>query len=889
MTNDLSQKCRDVAQAAVEAEAWIDDPANAELVGAEAGPARREVRRLAMRARKLGRAAARPMCVSVFGPSQAGKSFLVSVLARPQGGELISNFPGPNGQLDFIREINPEGEGESTGIVTRFSIRGYQAPDGFPVKLNLLSEADVGRILTNTFMMDGDNSEPEPTPEEIDALLAQMRPRAGQGAPGLTPEDVIETQEYLTKMFGKRAYTTQLAGYWEPVIDLAPRLSIRDRAELFAVLWGRHDAFTRLYVRLAEALAALDHPEEAFVPLAALHPRETSIIDVKLLNGLDAEGGERLTVVSSAGQRADLPRPVITALTAELILPMRETPHPLFEGTDLLDFPGARTRFEKPLEEYLQDASEPLKECVLRGKVAYLFDRYVAEQEITSMLLCIPDSNMEVADLPVLVADWIAHTHGTTAEARAAANQLLFFVLTKFDKHLIDSAGSSDDAATRFERRMHASLIEKFAPMPTSWPLTWSPGGPFDNCFWLRNPNFPAEAVIEYEGTRELRLIERKRARLDELRAGCLAAPLVQRHFKDETAAWEAAMSLNDGGVTYLIEHLTPVCRPEMKASQVEAQLTETVTRLSDRLSRFFVSDDLAERLEERMAAAAALNQELLRVYQHGRLGALLDELLVSAERIAARMQRPPSNVRFVGGRTKARPSQPDVVLPGQGAAAASAAATPQIVLPGGTAVPATPTAASSGAARQDEVRSMTRAEWRAEIAFDEWVDGLKTLAGAEDIQHRFSISHSAAHELTGELIQAARRLGLEARIADELEARSYQDRNESDTQSSAAVAAEHLNAFTTDAGASFLALETRPDVQMPDGSSRKPFAPRRQTDGVEGIPAAPRAALVDYLTDWLHILHRVFEDNAKDVAGSQVDPEQNLRLGGILKTLRAV
>lgn len=880
---DLSQKCRDVAQAAVEAEAWIDDPANSDVVGAEAAPTRRELRRLAMRARKLGRAADRPMCVSVFGPSQAGKSFLVSVLARPEGGDLVSNFPAAGGQLDFISQINPEGEGESTGIVTRFTIRAYDAPEGFPVKLNLLSEADVGRILTNTFMLDGDNSETEPTGEEIDALIARFKSRAGQGAPGLTAEDVMETQEYLAKMFGKSAYVAQLSDFWEPAIELAPKLSVRDRAELFAIIWGRHEAFTRLYVRLAEALGTLGNPEEAFVPLDALAPRETSIIDVKLLNGLDQEGGDRLVMVSPSGQRSDLPRPVVTALTAELILPMRDTPHPLFEGTDLLDFPGARTRFEKPLGDYLQDASEPLKECVLRGKVAYLFDRYVAEQEITSMLLCIPDSNMEVADLPKLVEDWIHHTHGATPQQRAAAQQLLFFVLTKADKLLMQSKGSGDDPTTRFDRRMQASLIEKFAPMATSWPLEWAPSAPFDNCYWLRNPNFPVKAVIDYDTEmREVNYKADEKPFLDELRGGCINAEFVQRHFKNPTAAWDAAMALNDGGVTYLIDSLTPVCRPEIKASQVQGQLGETVSRLSDSLSRFFVSDDLAERLEERMAAAAALNQELLRVYQHGRLGALLDEMVVSPERIAARMQRPPSNVRFVGGRAKASTSQPAVVLPGQGAAPSI----PQVVLPGGVAVPAAPGPVASDA---DEVRSMTRAEWRAEIAFDEWVNGLKTLAGTEDLESRFSISHSAAHELTGELIQAAKRQGLETKIAGELEARSYLDRNESDTYSSAAVAAEHLNAFSMDAGASFLPNEDRPDIALPDGSTRKPFIARRQTDGVESLPAAPRAALVDFLTDWLHVLHRVFEDNAKDVAGSQIDPEQNLRLGGILKTLKAV
>ena len=39
----------------------------------------------------------------------------------------------------------------------------------------------------------------------------------------------------------------------------------------------------------------------------------------------------------------------------------------------------------------------------LRGKVAYLFERYNVEQELTGMLLCIETSNQEVRTLPAMV------------------------------------------------------------------------------------------------------------------------------------------------------------------------------------------------------------------------------------------------------------------------------------------------------------------------------------------------------------------------------------------------------------------------------------------------------------------------------------------------------
>ena len=151
----------------------------------------------------------------------------------------------------------------------------------------------------------------------------------------------------------------------------------------------------------------------------------------------------------------------ICALAAELVLPMRDLPSEMFAQTDLLDFPGARNRFEQDLATAFAKSDAILPELLLRGKVAYLFDRYVQNQEITSMLLCIPDSNMETVDLPGLVQNWIAATHGATPEQRAGQDCVLFFVLTKFDKHLGDTAAEGGDE-TRFERRMQASLLEKF-------------------------------------------------------------------------------------------------------------------------------------------------------------------------------------------------------------------------------------------------------------------------------------------------------------------------------------------------------------------------------------------------------------------------------------------
>ena len=88
-----------------------------------------------------------------------------------------------------------------------------------------------------------------------------------------------------------------------------------------------------------------------------------------------------LPVRTAAGQDAQLNRAVITALAAELVFPMEEQPSPFFAETDLLDFPGARNRFELPLSITLKNPEEAVTNMLLRGKVAYLFDRFIALME----------------------------------------------------------------------------------------------------------------------------------------------------------------------------------------------------------------------------------------------------------------------------------------------------------------------------------------------------------------------------------------------------------------------------------------------------------------------------------------------------------------------------
>src|SRR5689334_16666437 len=146
-----------LGQASSEARAWVTRLARtATSVGNEEHSLAEGTRRAANLSRKLAASAGRRNSAGVFGPSQAGKSYLVSVLAKnPQSrNPLTANFAGK--QKNFIAEINPPGDRESTGLVTRFTIVPGTTDQNYPVELRMLTETDLVKILGNSFLSDFD-------------------------------------------------------------------------------------------------------------------------------------------------------------------------------------------------------------------------------------------------------------------------------------------------------------------------------------------------------------------------------------------------------------------------------------------------------------------------------------------------------------------------------------------------------------------------------------------------------------------------------------------------------------------------------------------------------------------------------------------------------------
>ncbi len=855
---DLVRACETAAAAAKDALDWIAEPKNDPLVGQERAFLERTIRSQAFRARRLARSIERPMCVGVFGPSQAGKSYLVSVLAR-KGDALFALFDDEaRPEVDFIRDINPYGEKEATGLVTRFSIERPTTPKGFPVALRLLTQTDVLKIICNAYFFDADlEAEAALTIVEIDAHVARHEAKLAPGyVDVLREEDIWDVEEYFLRQL-RRSEAKIFAPFWERFAKAAPRLALAERAELFSILWGRHKALTDLFLELLEGLRKLDFAEDAFCPLASLVPAATGILNVETLAGLGEAKVDRLDV-SASGKVVSLPRPVVTALAAELRMTLKDVPWPFFEHTDLLDFPGYRSRTPRDLTKFLRDArGDALKELCLRGKVDYLFQRYTAEQELTGMLLCLRPSNLDVTTLPAVIEEWIGATHGATPEARRGRPQLLFFVLTMFDQHLAEKAGDEGvDPALRFQSRLEASLLKPFAPTANSWPRRWTPDQPFKNCFWIRNPNYKAEGVIRYEGRQEMALLPQKVARIAELREAHARVPEVMAHFRDPTRAFDEVMRLNDGGVAYLAEALAEVCKAGMKEEQARNRLADLRRRMAEFLAPHFVATDAEKRIAERTAVAERVIDDFEECVSRQAFGAFLRALCLDRGDLAD---------AFYEARLSGALFRPNAAGP------AETESVPAARRPGGLLAMIKSNAARPPAGTAPAAPSAARRENRtdgfARAALQLWSQTVHDACDDEGFAVATGVPRRALKEVATELIAAARRKGLEQQIKSAIAGVAHIETAEQAAAKATIVAERYINRFVTSLGA---------ESQAP------PIA-----FDAAGIGEHPANFQQDFVLAWLRSFFDQALANARTSDGLVHDPEQNARLGRILAMIQ--
>jgi len=879
----LAERCQAMIGAGGEAVAWVKEVRQGSpRIDRDADGLIEHLRRTRNLCRRLGSAARRPLSVGVFGMSQAGKSYLVSSLARGEDGELHTRLDGQ--RLHFIGHINPPGGGkEATGLVTRFTRQPGTTPAGFPVELALFSEADLVKVLGNSFFNDFDrdrvafNTEEAHIREHLGGLEKRRQPNP---TGGLSEDDMVDLLDYFSKRF-ERSMEPLRADYWPAAVELAPRLTAPDRARLLSVLWGEVREFTDTYLRLRNALEQLSHARVVYVPLEALVAakgsgfewRPDSILNVDVLNHLGSDQYPPLSVLpvteEAVGSPVPIPRAVLAALTAEMKFVLADKPVAEFlDQVDLLDFPGYRGRLgvggmDEVRRAVKQDDADPVAQLLLRGKVAYLFEAYTEDQEMNVLLMCTRcDQQIEVTTLAQPLSAWVQSTQGETPAIRATRRPGLIWVITQLDLKLRAKPGQTPSQLHQaWSNLIHITLQERFSKC--DWLGEWAPGKPFDNTFLVRKPGMDRSLFALDEGGRELGLLnEEERRRLQEQRGIFLDNESVRKHVGEAADAWDAVLGINDGGMRRLAAYLEGAANRDAKLARITEQLQRISADLDQRwLGPYFQAEGADEVIKKRALAervAAAIEE------RPDGFGELLFSLQPAAE---------PLRRLYLKAEATPEPSQPAANQED----AARATRKRLIHLPGKAAASTTAPPLSG------------RAALFARAALSAWTKQIKDLPDDESKRRLLDLPADILGAIGDELITAADRHRLEERIIAALapleEKRSTTRIRIVDQQ--ALQARNLINAFVDALGLAEVPLERRPE--SPAEPDRRVFAPPPP------VPAGSLPALATeeiaysgaYILDWLAAFRVLAVGNAGHSAGREISPEQNLRLGEILHRFR--
>jgi hypothetical protein len=873
----------------------------------------KDLRRSIFLVNRLANAALTKMCVGVYGPSQAGKSYLVTALAQANNQRFFANFGGKN--VDFIESINPEGGNESTGLVTRLTVDKRDCPTGYPIAASLLTEMDLVKILINSYVNDivpdaddsVDNQE-----QQITTLLAELGKLTRSTLPSshgqLSSEDIYDLEEHCSNRFrgNSRLQALKRLDFWEQAAELIPHLSDQDRAKVFEIIWECLPEYTNNYRMLVENLRKLNFTKNLYCSPEALFNvsgsdwsrTPDSVINVASLRRYGTPADLSVAVCGDDHQPQQIRRSILCALIAEITVPMRDKPHAFFDEADLLDFPGARSRVGTRKVDLAETGRDPLGGLYLRGKVAYLFDKYTENLELSAMLLCADPQPLAIDGLAIMVEDWIMKTHGQSFEDRSVASTALFLILTKFDMQFSQGAGVTNDG-TRWTNRLHASLIEPFGEYSprTGWVNQWDQNGPFRNTYWLRNPNFGQFGLIEYAGdpgsSAEVGLNHARDTQIDGLRLSFLSNELVRRHFKNPTDAWEAGLALNDGGITYIVRNLTAVCNSNLKTSQLEQRLaSEIQDRISD-LSRHYISDNLDDVASQKREFALKIVGLGVNLFERQRIGEFVNFLSLDTTFVREIFIRVRAQTERERNVVQAEETGDDLDSKNRVSAAARRMLA-RLKVPNATntnspiVTESTPIIRiNSNASRSfpDKLVATFLSEWKAEI--------MQRLSDNNVTAYlHIRRDRELVRVLLNELEIAANRVNLPEKIKRKLlPLHAFGTSSAAAIEKQSAMVAAVLNTFISFAGCLPEPLAQSVEVDMLDGTKENVFVVADcSTDGAELSEVASDFS-ESYFADWLASLQSTIQKNAQYANGLNFDREQNqllqIQLSGLREDLK--
>lgn len=401
------------------------------------------LRRQQNKATNLAEAAGKESALGFFGLSQAGKSYLISALAASEKGRM--EIALGNATFDYA-QLNPQ---QQTGtMVMRFSGQQIRVDNEWPVQLALLSEEEIVAVLVELWAKR--ETDPSAIPDEqqiAERLKTVAMYRQPQETDGLSSNNVVALWDRLSaaQLVSSKALETH---FWPLAVELAPMLSVDDRARLFSLLWGEDRELTALYRQLAHVLHHLSGASRVLAPLSIVEDPALSVLNTHGLRYFNASTDRVIQVVPQHNGRSlkpvNLAQAELSLLAREVLLPLYSAPQEtLFEQVDLLDYPGFEDAAVLP-----DDAHHELALAFISAKRPFLLTRAAERQEVNMLMVCSACSQRSDTRIVGRVLDnWVKQTQGENSQVRSRRKPGLIWALTPFDQRV--THGHNYDAAVQ--------------------------------------------------------------------------------------------------------------------------------------------------------------------------------------------------------------------------------------------------------------------------------------------------------------------------------------------------------------------------------------------------------------------------------------------------------
>jgi hypothetical protein len=267
----------------------------------------------------------------------------------------------------------------------------------------------------------------------------------------------------------------------------------------------------------------------------------------------------------------------------------------------------------------------------LRGKVAYLFNKYSDSEKINILLFCAKHEQAAQRAMPEMLNNWITKIVGETPEKRTEFNNRskvppLFIIGTFFNVNLqfnpqLDKTNNNSSFKYRWHQRFIKTLTEQLLNTEIyTWFVNWTNAEPhFQNIFLLRD--FEKSDSISHiftgynENKRELEEISHDTFPdfKKKLRQSFIEDDFVIKHFENPENSWDRAASINEDGTQLILDKLTfaanniNLARHEKTLNELKTIFESNITFLKE----YYNSSDKAESLLRAIATAGSIQANL--------------------------------------------------------------------------------------------------------------------------------------------------------------------------------------------------------------------------------------------------------------------------------------